>query len=105
MADELRTWRSPDLTAQLPRWEAFCLRSLPLPLSLHPAWLLILESFCYSRHAVEREDSDWEPIPLELPVDDPLRRPRPPAGGDAPPVPSPSEDDDAAPRVVVIDLD
>ena len=28
---------------------------------------------------------EWEPVPLELPVDDPLRRPPAPAGGDAPP--------------------
>lgn len=43
MAEEIRLWRSAELAAQLPRWEAFYLGLSPLPLSLHPAWLLVLE--------------------------------------------------------------
>lgn len=39
---EIRTWGPNDLAEQLPRWEAYLLRSLTLALSLHPAWLRIL---------------------------------------------------------------
>jgi hypothetical protein len=42
----------------------------------------------------------WEPVPLELPVDDPYRRPPTPAGGD----PRPPADDEPPSRVIVIDL-
>jgi FemAB-related protein (PEP-CTERM system-associated) len=43
MSVEILTWTAPDLPAQLPRWEAYLLRTLPLPLSRHPAWLRILQ--------------------------------------------------------------
>ena len=44
----------------------------------------------------------WEPIPLELPLDDPYQRRPTPAGGE----PRPGEDDDGEPRrrVIIIDL-
>jgi hypothetical protein len=44
---------------------------------------------------------DWQPVPLELPIDDPYGRPPTPAGGTE----TPDPDADPAPRrVIVIDL-
>jgi hypothetical protein len=45
-------------------------------------------------------DREWQPVPLELPLDDPYRRPPAPAGG----VEVPEPDADAPRRVIVIDL-
>lgn len=42
---------------------------------------------------------EWQPIPLEFPIDDPYRRPPAPAGGVEQPDP-----DDVPRRVIVIDL-
>lgn len=44
-------------------------------------------------------DNEWQPTPLEFPLDDPYRRPPVPAGGVEKPDP-----DDAPRRVIVIDL-
>jgi hypothetical protein len=44
-------------------------------------------------------DSEWQPIPLELPIDDPYRRPPAPAGGERP-----DPDGDAGRHVIIIDL-
>jgi hypothetical protein len=44
-------------------------------------------------------DREWQPIPLELPLDDPYRRPPVPAGGVE--IPDP---DEMPRRVIVIDL-
>lgn len=43
---------------------------------------------------------EWQPVPLELPVDDPYRRPPSPADGG----PKPPADDDNRGRVIVIEL-
>lgn len=43
MAAEIRLWGPHEIAAQVPRWESYYLQSPPLPLSLHPAWLLILQ--------------------------------------------------------------
>jgi hypothetical protein len=45
-------------------------------------------------------DSEWQPIPLELPIDDPFRRPPAPAGGEHHPDP----DGDVGSHVIIIDL-
>jgi len=45
-------------------------------------------------------DSEWQPIPLELPLDDPYRRPPAPAGGEQ----NPDPDGDAGSHVIIIDL-
>lgn len=52
--------------------------------------------------AVNEADIDrgWQPIPLELPLDDPYRRPPAPAGG----VETDEPDAETPRRVVVIDL-
>lgn len=42
---------------------------------------------------------EWQPVPLELPVDDPLRRPPAPADGNPP-----EAEDDTGSHVIVIDL-
>ncbi len=43
MTVEICTWGANNLAAQLPRWEAFLLRSPPVLLSRHPAWLMVLQ--------------------------------------------------------------
>ncbi len=70
------------------------------------------EAQCYSngdlshlwKQANQEADLDrpeWQPVPLELPLDDPYRRPPAPAGG----IEVPAPDSDAPHgRVIVIDL-
>ncbi len=70
------------------------------------------EAQCYTRgdlshwwkEANQEADLDrpeWQPVPLELPLDDPYRRPPAPAGGTE----NPDPDADAPRgRVIVIDL-
>lgn len=43
MSIEVHTYVSGELAQHLPRWEAYLTRSGLLPLSRHPAWLLVLE--------------------------------------------------------------
>jgi len=45
-------------------------------------------------------DVDWQPIPMELPLDDPYRRPPAPAGGEH----NPDPDGDVGSHVIIIDL-
>ena len=45
-------------------------------------------------------EADWQPIPLELPLDDPYRRPPAPVGGEH----NPDPDGDAGSHVIIIDL-
>jgi hypothetical protein len=47
-------------------------------------------------------ESDWQPVPLELelPLDDPYRRPPAPAGGER----NPDPDGDVGNHVIIIDL-
>jgi len=48
-------------------------------------------------------DQDWQPIPLELPLDDlrrPFQRPPAPAGGEQ----NPDPDGDVGSHVIIIDL-
>src|SRR5215510_8864422 len=42
-------------------------------------------------------DADWQPIPLELPLDDPYRRPPAPAGGEH----NPDPDGDVGSHVII----
>ena len=49
---------------------------------------------------VGEHDVDWHPIPLELPLDDPYRRPPAPAGGEH----NPDPDGDVGSHVIIIDL-
>ena len=48
----------------------------------------------------------WDPIPIELPIDDPFRRPPHPAGGERRPWYDGDDDADGSPgrRVIIIDL-
>jgi hypothetical protein len=58
------------------------------------------------KQTVEEDDAygdpserEWQPVPLEFPIDDPYRRPPAPAGGVEKPDP-----DEAPSCVIVIDL-
>jgi len=55
---------------------------------------------CRDRQGPVEPDSEWQPIPLELPIDDPYRRPPAPAGGEQ----NPDPDGDAGSSVIIIDL-
>jgi hypothetical protein len=56
------------------------------------------------RRSSATEDADievgWQPVPLELPLDDPYRRPPVPAGGES----NPDPDGDVGKHVIIIDL-
>ncbi len=49
---------------------------------------------------IVEHDGEWQPIPLELPLDDPYRRPPAPAGGEQ----NPDADGDVGSHVIIIDL-
>jgi hypothetical protein len=60
---------------------------------------------CLARQVFEltsgvEPEADWQPVPLELPLDDPYRRPPAPAGGEH----NPDPDGDAGSHVIIIDL-
>jgi hypothetical protein len=53
-----------------------------------------------TRTGIVEPEAEWQPIPLELPLDDPYRRPPVPAGGEH----NTDPDGDGGRRVIIIDL-
>lgn len=53
-----------------------------------------------TKPGIAEPDADWQPVPLELPLDDPYRRRPAPAGGER----NPDADGDGGRRVIIIDL-
>jgi FemAB-related protein (PEP-CTERM system-associated) len=59
MSTEVRTYAAGELAQHLPRWEAYLTRATPVPLSHHPAWLLVLaKGLQHEPYCLEARDGE-----------------------------------------------